>query len=246
LNSRTEGEKPTMRGPVKKEGAITSRDGKKSPLPRIAVMAAGVCAVAFGMYLALDRTATPDVVVVEETVTEAAVQTKAVVSEKGEVTLPADSAQNPAAQHNDLSAFVAEQGLEGRFWMLIDKSDFTLSAYMGAEPLSVYAVAIGSNGGDKQKVGDRRTPEGVFTVERIHDSRSWVHDFGDGKGPVEGAYGPWFIRLKTGWKGIGIHGTHDPSSIGRMVTEGCIRLTNDNLGAIIERVKPGVVVLIRE
>ncbi|MEA3507526.1 MAG: L,D-transpeptidase [Synergistota bacterium] len=236
-----------MRGPIKKEGAITSREGKKSLLPRIVVMAAGVCAVAFGMYLALDRTGPPDVVVVEETVTEeTAVQPQPESNGDEQATRTTAAAQDPGFPHEDLSAFVAENGLEGQFWMLIDKSDFTLSAYMGAEPLSVYEVAIGSNGGDKQKVGDRRTPEGVFTVERIHDSRSWVHDFGDGKGPVEGAYGPWFIRLKTGWKGIGIHGTHDPSSIGRMVTEGCIRLTNDNLGAIIGRVKPGVVVLIRE
>jgi lipoprotein-anchoring transpeptidase ErfK/SrfK len=46
---------------------------------------------------------------------------------------------------------------------------------------------------------------------------------------IEKAYGPWFIRLKTGWKGIGIHGTHAPSSIGKNDTEGCIRLRNEEL-----------------
>ena len=46
---------------------------------------------------------------------------------------------------------------------------------------------------------------------------------------IKGAYGPWFIRLKTPWKGIGIHGTHDPDSIGKDITEGCIRLKNSDL-----------------
>ena len=46
---------------------------------------------------------------------------------------------------------------------------------------------------------------------------------------IKGAYGPWFIRLATGWKGIGIHGTHDPDSRGSMATEGCIRMSNEEV-----------------
>ena len=46
---------------------------------------------------------------------------------------------------------------------------------------------------------------------------------------IKGAYSPWFIRLDTGWKGIGIHGTHDPDSRGSMATEGCIRMSNEKI-----------------
>ncbi len=88
---------------------------------------------------------------------------------------------------------------------------------------------MGENPGDKERVGDRRTPEGVFRVESIQQRfTAWVHDFDDGKGPVEGAYGPFFIRPRRygPLEGIGIHGTHDPSSLGTRTTEGCKRLDN--------------------
>ncbi|MDD4365864.1 MAG: L,D-transpeptidase, partial [Synergistales bacterium] len=49
---------------------------------------------------------------------------------------------------------------------------------------------------------------------------------------------------KTGWQGIGIHGTHDPDSIGTLVTEGCIRLLNENVLWLRERVAVGTKVLI--
>ena len=32
-----------------------------------------------------------------------------------------------------------------------------------------------------------------------------------------------------GWKGIGIHGTHAPDSLGTMASEGCIRMNNDEI-----------------
>ena len=64
--------------------------------------------------------------------------------------------------------------------------------------------------GNKEKPGDMKTPEGLFSVQQIQDARAWTHDFGDGKGEIRGAYGSHFIRLKTpGHRGIGIHGTHD-------------------------------------
>ena len=66
-------------------------------------------------------------------------------------------------------------------------------------------------------------------MQSIENAGGWSHDFLDGKGVIRGAYGPWFIRLKTGWQGIGIHGTHDPDSRGSRATEGCIRLSNDEL-----------------
>ena len=67
------------------------------------------------------------------------------------------------------------------------------------------------NFGQKVKAGDNRTPEGVFKVVSKEPAAHWTYDFG--KGPVKGAYGPLFIRLSTpGFKGIGIHGTHDPET----------------------------------
>ncbi|WP_279008469.1 L,D-transpeptidase [Synergistes jonesii] len=114
-------------------------------------------------------------------------------------------------------------------WLKIVKGEHLLYVMRGDKELEKFAVAVGKNSGDKRKKGDCRTPEGIFSVKQVQDARSWSHDFHDGMGPIQGAYGPWFIRLKTGWSGIGIHGTHDPLSIGKNVTEGCIRLANDDL-----------------
>ena len=129
--------------------------------------------------------------------------------------------------------------------LVVSKSEFTITAFRGDSAVARYPIAVGKNPGDKQRRGDNRTPVGEFRVSRIHKSDSWVHDFGDGNGPIAGAYGPWFLRLDTGrWTGIGIHGTHDPASIGTMATEGCIRLLNGDLEELKAMVAVGTRVLI--
>ena len=120
-------------------------------------------------------------------------------------------------------------GSPGEYWVYISKGDCTLSLYRGNELVKNYSVAVGRNPGNKRRIGDNRTPVGRFRVQSIENSQSWKHDFGDGNGVIDGAYGPWFIRLNTGWKGIGIHGTHDPDSRGSMATEGCIRMSNEEV-----------------
>ena len=79
----------------------------------------------------------------------------------------------------------------------------------------------------------------------IYDSTSWKHDFGDGKGIIRGAYGPYFIRLNVpGFNSIGIHGTCFPESIGTMSTEGCIRCTNEDITNFIKYISVGSEVVI--
>ena len=76
----------------------------------------------------------------------------------------------------------------------------------------------------------------AVSVQQIQDASAWTHDFGDGKGEIRGAYGSHFIRLKTpGHRGIGIHGTHDPASIGTRATEGCVRLNNSDLLELVKK-----------
>lgn len=132
-------------------------------------------------------------------------------------------------------------------WLRVVKSSYRMYLYRGKELERTFPVAVGTNGGQKQRVGDSRTPTGTFTVQQIQNARSWTYDFGDGRGPTQGAYGPWFIRLKTpGWSGIGIHGTHAPESIGTMITQGCIRMHNSDLEELKRLVYPGMKVVISE
>lgn len=146
----------------------------------------------------------------------------------------------PIVKENNLN--VSKQGLN----ILIDKSDYKLYLLDGGTILKEYDVAVGKNYGDKEKPGDMRTPIGHFIVDEIIDSSFWTHDFKDGKGEIEGAYGPWFFSLETPWDGIGVHGTHDPNSIRTNVSEGCVRMHNSDLIELKEKVFVGLPVEIRE
>ncbi|MBD3286166.1 L,D-transpeptidase family protein [candidate division WOR-3 bacterium] len=143
----------------------------------------------------------------------------------------------------------------GGISIVIKKSLFEMLVFKDGKLIKTYPVALGRNAGDKQRVGDNRTPEGSFTVTSIENSSAWEHDFGDGKGPIKGAYGPWFIRLSTlsfetrsgnKWVGIGIHGTHDPASIGTRASEGCIRMHNEDVDSLKRMVKVGTPVRIEK
>lgn len=129
--------------------------------------------------------------------------------------------------------------------IVIDKVGHTITVFEGGELVRQYGVAVGKNPGNKVREGDMRTPEGTFTVTHVHDASSWVHDFGDGAGVIAGAYGPIFIRLNTyPWSGIGIHGTHDPNSIGTNATEGCVRMRNEEIIELAEMVDSDTTVTI--
>lgn len=136
--------------------------------------------------------------------------------------------------------------IENARFILISKQEMKLRLidYKGNE-LFCAPVATGKNVGNKEKAGDMRTPEGVFQVADIQQSADWKHDFKDGKGEISGAYGDYFIRLAVpGHKGIGIHGTHLPESIGTRASEGCIRMDNEDLNRLVSLIYPPVTVVI--
>lgn len=131
-------------------------------------------------------------------------------------------------------------------FVVVDKQEMILHVYdfSGKERMAC-PVTTGFNYGNKRKVGDYKTPEGIFHVQEILDASTWEHDFGDGRGSIRGAYGPLFFRLFTpGHKGIGIHGTHKPEMLGKRDSEGCIRMKNENLAQFRSLVGPGTVVIV--
>ena len=136
--------------------------------------------------------------------------------------------------------------------ILIRKSEFRLYLLVNGNVVQSWPIALGKNAGQKEVVGDMKTPNGSFPVDEVLGSSDWTHDFGDGKGEIAGAYGPYFISLDTStlsggaWDGIGIHGTHDPASIGTRTSEGCIRMNNEDLRALKEYVNVGMQVTIEE
>lgn len=106
-------------------------------------------------------------------------------------------------------------------------------------------VSIGKNFGNKTAEGDYKTPEGTFPIYKILDARGWKHDFNDGYGVRNGAYGPYFLRLKMkDYKDIGIHGTCFPESMGTRSSEGCVRLRNEDVTRLIRYIRVGTQVTI--
>ena len=136
---------------------------------------------------------------------------------------------------------------DGKYRIFVRKSEYKLWLLNGNDIVKEYSIATGRNPGDKQRVGDNRTPVGNFKIVSIENASKWSHDFHDGKGKIKGAYGPWFLRLDAkGWKGIGIHGTHDPDSRGTNATEGCIRLSNEDIDELKQYAYKNMPVIIRE
>ncbi len=111
--------------------------------------------------------------------------------------------------------------------------------------LRCYPVATGRYKGQKQEEGDLRTPEGVFKIIKVHDSSKWP-PYVDLETGEKIGYGPYFLRLKTKWKGIGIHGTDKAHEheIGTDASHGCIRMKNKDLLDMMKFVGVGTSVVI--
>ena len=123
----------------------------------------------------------------------------------------------------------------GKFSILVDKSQNTLTLKLAEEVLKVYTVATGSE--------KTPTPVGTFTVINKLVNPVWYT-----VGAVVPADSPQNI-LGSRWIGIseagyGIHGTRDPSSIGKSVTAGCVRMLNENVEELYNIVPIGTEVTI--
>lgn len=138
-------------------------------------------------------------------------------------------------------AFSAE-----RSCLLVSKRSMTLSVLDGrGRRIAVFPIACGEHYGDKRSEGDRRTPEGLFTVQEILDTSRWPSPADPDGEPRPSPYGPYFIRLRTPpHEGIGIHGTNDERSIGTRSSAGCIRLRNEELLRLLRYVRIGMAVFI--
>jgi len=131
------------------------------------------------------------------------------------------------------------------YYIIINKTKHKLHLYKDGVLLKTYPVATGKNNKDKSRVGDWATPEGHFNIASISASITWRYTSPEtGKKSKPGVYGPWFFAVNTrsgafsckSWSGIGIHGTSSPSSIGKFVSHGCIRLYSKDITEIREEV----------
>ncbi|WNM24890.1 L,D-transpeptidase [Demequina capsici] len=115
------------------------------------------------------------------------------------------------------------------FWIEVSISGFTMTVYDGTEAVLTTPIGVGRD--------DRPTPGGVYYLKellRVPDA--------------SGPYGPYAYGL-SGYQStldsfhggeavIGIHGTNDPTSFGRVVSSGCIRVPNATIAELAEQIGP--------
>lgn len=133
--------------------------------------------------------------------------------------------------------------------IVADKSAKQLRAYNeDGQLVAAYPATIGSS--------DTPSPTGTHTVARIALNPEYTYNpkinFKQGNNDKvltipPGPNGPvgsvWIALSKPTY---GIHGTPDPSMIGKTASHGCIRLTNWDAEELAKRVKPGVTVTFAE
>ena len=122
--------------------------------------------------------------------------------------------------------------------IVIEIGEHRLTAYNGKDIYLQAPVGVGHN--------TTPTPGGLFyTTELIEVLPSQRSSYGPYAYVLSGFSEVWY-DFAGGDGQFGIHGTGDPSSVGRDVSNGCIRMTNDAITKLVDGQLPlGVPVEIR-
>lgn len=126
--------------------------------------------------------------------------------------------------------------VRGPFAAVVDLSDFSLTVHAHGWYVHRYRIGIGK---------DERTPTGQFTVQNKLENPTWYSPDGevvDADDP-ENPLGEYWLGLGDH---IGIHGTIDPSTIGRAASRGCVHLADEDISEVFALLSVGSTVLIRK
>lgn len=123
-----------------------------------------------------------------------------------------------------------------RWRMVVELAAFRLTVFKGPDVVRVETIGVGTAG--------TPTPGGHwFTTELLQPPKP------------NGPYGPYAFGL-SGFTGadkgpagafgqLGLHGTNDPSTLGRNVSLGCLRMSNEAISALASQLPLGVPVDVR-
>jgi len=147
---------------------------------------------------------------------------------------------------NDSEEEEKEEPEAGKTTVKIDTQTSMLTVHEDGKLIAAYPVTIGSE--------QTESPIGDWKVRGVAKLPDYRHDEALLKkgersdtfhllppGPNNPVGVVWIALNK---KGIGLHGTSDPDSIGRSASHGCVRLANWDVIRLAEKVKAGVPVSI--
>ena len=124
--------------------------------------------------------------------------------------------------------------------LVVRKREHTLWVLLGEVPVRYFPVGLGMNG---------RTPEGTFEIEELMPRPDYWPP-----GGKRIPFGQKGNPLGTRWmgfrdtpdaQGFGIHGTDEPDSIGKDLSQGCVRLVNGDVEQLFTWATVGTLVEIR-
>ncbi len=124
--------------------------------------------------------------------------------------------------------------------VVISKSDFRLYILLGEAIVLDYPVGIGHSDS---------TPEGVFYIQGKTKNPTWTRP--DGSVVRFGEEGHtignrWMgFATKRGRTPYGIHGTIENDSIGKQMSEGCIRMLKSDVEEVFRLIPEGCAVEVR-
>ncbi|WP_324733307.1 L,D-transpeptidase family protein [Pseudomonas paeninsulae] len=133
--------------------------------------------------------------------------------------------------------------------VVVDKSDSTVTLFDAADAIIAQFPASTGSGRDPLPLGDwkilgvARNPVFQYNPELFWDANPGHAKATIPAGPNNPVGVAWVALSKPHY---GIHGTPEPSKIGKTQSHGCIRLTNWNVTAMGHAVKPGLPALLQE
>lgn len=151
------------------------------------------------------------------------------------------------AQENffPLSIYKTPLNLNNQFNTQLTRLEISLSRrkvtlYRQNTPIKSYPVAVGRKGWE--------TPKGNFQILEMRQNPKWINPLTDeaiAGGDPENPLGRRWIGFWTNGKNwIGLHGTSTPSSIGKAVSHGCVRMHNKDIEELFFKVTPGTPVAV--
>jgi hypothetical protein len=111
----------------------------------------------------------------------------------------------------------------------------------GAEVVAAWSIGVGRPG--------EETPTGEFAIGPKQKDPVWFrpgHDpvpFGDPENPLGTRWLPWFAGGEK--TGFGFHGTNEPEAVGGRVSQGCVRMRNEDVELLYEILPQGARVVVR-
>lgn len=130
----------------------------------------------------------------------------------------------------DVDSIEAQQQIKDKPFLIVNKANNKLAFVKDGKVVEIFNVATGRS--------NELTPQGLFTIvvkAKNPYYRKKNIPGGDPRNPL-GSRWIGFNALNTDGRTYGVHGTNAPWSIGKYISNGCIRMKNSDVERLYEQI----------